>query len=152
MEIKVYNWEYFDRGKTRYIIFALVVFLVVIFSILSKNIIWWVFVFLITWWYIFYLTKVNDTINITIWENSLQINKTLFTWDVLKWFVLEYHLKKEKIHNIVFIDNKNDAKIYTLKDTDKNIQNFIEELSKHIQMLEKYDQSNLDKFLRKIKL
>lgn len=152
MELKVYDWEYFERGKTRYLIFALVILLVVVLSILSSNVIWWVFVFLIAWWYIFYLTKVNDTINIVIWKNALQIGKTALARNTLKWFVLEYHLQKEKIHNIVIIDNKNDAKIYTLNDTEKNIQNFAEELNEYIPMLDKYDQWTFDKFLRKIKL
>ena len=57
MEIKVYNWEYFERGKTRYIVFALLILTVIVISILSKNYIWWVLVFLVSWWYIFYATK-----------------------------------------------------------------------------------------------
>jgi len=152
MELKVYDWEYFERGKTRYLVFTLIILLVVVLSILSKNIFWWVLILVVAGWYIYYLTKTNDTIKLAIWKNSLQIGKAALSRNTLKWFVLEYHLEKERIHNIVIIDNKNDAKIYTLNDTDENIQNFVEELDEYIPMLEKYDQSTLDKFLRKIKL
>ena len=152
MKLKVYDWEYFERGWTRYLVFALIILSVIVLSILSNNIPWWVLVFLIMGWYLYYLTKVNNTIDMVILKNALQINKAALSRNTLKWFVLEYHVEKEKLHNIVIIDNKNDAKIYTLNDTDENIQNFIEELNEYIPMLDKYDQSNLDKFLRKIKL
>ncbi len=152
MELKVYNWEHFERDRTRYIVFLMIVLLVIILSILSNNIVWWIFVLLISGWYIFYLTKVDDTISMVIWTNSLQIDNIAFSWSSLKWFVLEYHLQKEKIYNIVIIDDKNNAKIFTLNDTNENIQNFVEELNNYIPMLEKYDQWTLDKFLRKIKL
>ena len=149
MEIKVYNWEHVERDKTRYIVFVLIVLLVIILSVLSNNIVWWVFILLISWWYIFYLTKVDDTISMIIWKNSLQIDNIAFPRNTLKWFVLEYHLQKEKIYNIVIIDDKNNAKIFTLNDVEENVQNFVEELNNYIPMLDNYDQWTLDKFLRK---
>jgi hypothetical protein len=39
MELKVYDGEKFDRSKTWFIIFAFVILLVVILSVLSKNIV-----------------------------------------------------------------------------------------------------------------
>ena len=152
MELKVYDWEYFERNKTRYIVFAFIILLVVILSILSNNIIWWIFVLVVAWWYIFYTTKSNDTIKMVIWKNALQIKKTTFPREILRWFVLEYHTEKKKIHNIVIIDNKKDYRIYTIKDTEKNLENFVNELNEYIPMLEKYNQSSLDKFVRRLKL
>ena len=70
----------------------------------------------------------------------------------MKWFVLEYHTKKKKIHNIVIIDNKNDFKIHTIKDTEKNLEKFVRELSEYIPMMDKYEMSSFDKFVRKMKL
>ena len=101
MELKVYDWEYFERNKTWYIVFAFIILLVVILSILSNNIIWWIFVLIVAWWYIFYTTKSNDTVKMIIWKNALQIKKTTFPRETLRWFVLEYHTEKKKIHNIV---------------------------------------------------
>lgn len=152
MELKVYNWEYFERGKTWYIVFALVILGVIVISILSNNVLGGVLVLLFAWWYIYLLTKIKDTTTMIIWKNSLQVWKTPFLRSTLKWFVLEYHTQKEKIHNIVIIDNKNTAKIFTINDTEKNLKNFVNELSNYIQIMDNYDQTKLDKFMRKIKL
>ncbi len=152
MELKIYNGEYFERGSTWYIVFTLIILLVVIFSVLSNNITWWVFVLLLAGGYLFYLTKIKDTITMTTWKNALQIGKATLPRNTLKWFVLEYHVEKEKIHNIVIIDNQKTNRIYTINDTEKNIQEFANELNWYIPMLENYDQWIFDKFLRKIKL
>ena len=153
MEIKVYDWEYFERGKTRYIVFVLLILTVIVISILSKNYIWWVLVFLVSWWYIFYATKSNELVEMRIWKKGLQIGKTVYPRDSLNGFVLEYHTEKEKVHNIVVLEQKNTPRIYTIKDPEsKNFEKFINELVEYIPMLEKYDQSTFDKFIRKIKL
>ena len=152
MELKVYNWEYFERWKKWYLIFALVILVVAILSILSNNIVWWIFILMITWWYLYYTTKINNIITMIIGKNSLQIWKTVYPREILKWFVLEYHTQKKKIHNIVIIDSKKESKIYTIKDTAKNVENFVNKLNGKIPMLEKYEQTNFDKFIRKIKL
>ena len=152
MELKVYDWEYFDRGKTRYLIFGIIILTVIVLSILSNNIFWWVLVLLTAWWYIFYLTKVNNTISMVIWKNALQVWNITFAWNTLSGFVLEYHTKKEKIQNIVLIDNKKSFRIYTINDSEKNLKDFINELSDYIPMLESYEQSTWDKGIRKLKL
>ena len=152
MELKVYNWEYFERSKIRYLVFALIILVVIVISFLSKNILWWVLVLVFTWAYIYILTRVNNETKMVVWKNSLQVWKTPFLRSTLKWFVLEYHTQKEKIHNIVIIDNKNTAKIFTINDTEKNLKNFVNELSNYIQIMDNYDQTKLDKFMRKIKL
>ena len=53
---------------------------------------------------------------------------------------------------IGIIDNKNTAKIFTINDTEKNLKNFVNELSNYIQIMDNYDQTKFDKFIRKIKL
>ena len=148
----MYNGEHFERGKVWYLVFVLVILLVVVLSVLSNNIIWWVFVLLVAGGYLFYLTKVNDTITIITWKNALQIEKAAFPYETLSWFVLEYHTEKKKIHNIVIIDKKNVARIYTIKDTEKNLEKFVNELNEYIPMLENYEQSTMDRFIRKLKL
>ena len=152
MELKVYDWEKFDRSKSWFLIFSLVILLVVILSILSNNIIWWIFVFIVAWGYIYYITKTNNTTKIITWTEALQIWKTVFSYKNLSWFVLEYHTEKKKIQNIVIIDDKKVPRIYTIKDTEKNLENFVNELSWYIPMLENYEQTTMDKFIRKLKL
>lgn len=152
MELKVYDGEKFERSKTWYIIFALVILLVVTLSVLSKNIPWWVIVLVIAWAYIFYITKENDVMKIITWKKALQVWKMVYPYDNLSWFVLEYHLEKKKIHNIVIIDDKKDYKIYTIKDIEKNLENFVNDLNWYIPMLDNYEQTTMDKFIRKLKL
>ena len=152
MELKVYNGERFERGKLWYLIFALVILLVAVVSILSNNISWWVFVLLVAGAYIFYLTKVNDTVTMVTWKKALQIAKAVFPWETLSGFVLEYHTEKKKIHNIVIIDDKKIPRIYTINDSEKNLKEFVDDLNKYIPMLDNYNQSTFDKIMRKIKL
>lgn len=152
MELEVYDWEKFDRSKSWFLIFSLFILIVVILSILSNNIVWWIFVFLVAWGYIFYITKTNETTKMIIWKKVLQIWKTAFPYENLSWFVLEYHTEKKKIQNIVIIDKNNVARIYTIEDTEKNLESFVNELSGYIPMLEKYEQSTMDRIIRKWKL
>ena len=151
MELKVYNGEYFERGKNRYLIFGWIILLVVILSALSKNIIWWIFVLCVAVWYVFYLTKTNNIVSMVIWKNWLQVWDISFLWNNLSGFLLEYHTEKKKIHNIVIVNSKN-ARIYTINDTEENLKDFVEELSNYIPMLENYEQSTMDKVIRKLKL
>ncbi|MBO7505148.1 hypothetical protein J6T66_03240 [bacterium] len=67
-------------------------------------------------------------------------------------FVLEYHIEMKKIHNIVILDDKKKPNIYTINDTEDNLKEFVNDLNGYIPMLDKYDQSTFDKFMRKIKL
>ena len=152
MELKVYNGEYFERWKVWYLFFALLILLVVIPSVLSNNIFWSIIVLFFAGGYIFYLTKVDDPITMITWKKALQIWKVVFPWETLSWFVLEYHTEKKKIHNIVIIDDKKVPRIYTICDNEKNLKEFVDDLNSHIPLLDNYNQSTLDKFMRKIKL
>jgi len=152
MELKVYNWEFFERNKTRYLVFGLVILLVILLCVFSSNIVWWVFILMVAGWYFYYLTKVNDTISMVIWKKALQIWKGATPWSSLSGFVLEYHIEKERIHNIVIIDNKKTPSIFTINDSEANLKKFVEQLADYIPMLDKYNQSTLDKVIRKLKL
>ena len=152
MELKVYDGEKFERSKTRFLIFALFILLIVVLSVLSKNIVWWIIVLVVAGSYIFYITKTNDTTKMITWKQALQIWKQVFPYEKLNWFVLEYHTEKKKIHNIVLLDDKKIPRIYTINDTEKNLKEFVDDLNDYIPMLDNYNQSTFDKFIRKIKL
>ena len=65
---------------------------------------------------------------------------------------MEYHTEKKKIQNIVILDDKKIPRIFTIKDSEKNLKEFVDDLNGYIPMLESYHQSTFDKFMRKIKL
>ena len=152
MELKVYNWEYFERWVLWYLISALIILLVVLLAILSNNLLWGILVLAIAWWYLYFLTKTNNKIVMKISWTWLEIWKSVLPRSSLSWFVLEYHTKKKTIHNIVILDYKKEPKIYTIADTRAKLEWFVDELSENIPMLDNYDQSNFYKFIRKIKL
>ena len=87
-----------------------------------------------------------------IWERGLQIWNDIISWNKLSGFILEYNVKLDKIWNIVIIDNKNISRIYTINDTDENLENFVNQLSEFLPILDRYEQTNFEKFIRKIKL
>ena len=152
MELEVYNWEKFERGKSWFVYFAIIILVVVVFSVLSSNIPWWVIVLVLTWGYIFYITKISDKIKLVTWKQALQIWKRVFPYEDLNWFVLEYHTEKKKIHNIVIVYDEKHYEIFTIDDTEENLKNFVGELNWYIPMLDNYEQSTMDKFIRKCKL
>jgi hypothetical protein len=52
----------------------------------------------------------------------------------------------------VIFDEKKMPRIYTINDSEKNLKNFVKDLNNYIPLLDSYNQSNFDKFVRKIKL
>ncbi|MDR2189976.1 MAG: hypothetical protein LBP53_02015 [Candidatus Peribacteria bacterium] len=60
-------------------------------------------------------------------------------------------MKKKTIHNIVFLSAKG-YEIFTISDTDEQLKTFITELSNHLPLLEKYEQSFWEKLSRKVQL
>jgi hypothetical protein len=52
----------------------------------------------------------------------------------------------------VILDEKKMPRIYTINDSEKNLKNFVKDLNNYIPLLDSYNQSNFDKFVRKIKL
>ena len=73
MELKVFNWEKFERDKVRYIVFASIFILIFILSAFYKNIVWIILMFFLLGAYIYYgIINVNE-ITITISENWLLV-------------------------------------------------------------------------------
>jgi len=151
MELNVYNGEYFERTKTRYLVFFLVVGLIIIGSVLSNNTLWAVAVLVFIGGYFYILTKANETIKITINKNWLSIGKKSHLRNELQWFVLEFNTQTQQIHNIVLIYKKS-YEIYTILDDIEKNQEFFLTLEGKIPLLEWYEQGLRDKFIRKVKL
>ena len=151
MELNVYNGEYFERNKTRYIVFFLIVGAVIIASILSNNIIGAVIILLFVGGYFYFLTQTNEEITLKIEKGWLLTGPKFHPRNKLQGFVLEYHTKTQNIHNIVLLYTRG-YEIYTINDSTEKLQEFSLQLDQNIPLLESYEQSIRDKFMRKVKL
>jgi hypothetical protein len=69
----------------------------------------------------------------------------------LAGFVVEIDKRTLKYKNIVLLYDKS-IEIYTLKDTKKQQELFFSKLSELVPYVEKYEQSSLDKLLRRLKI
>jgi len=151
MELKVFNWEKFERDKVRYIGFASIFILIFVVSAFYKNIVWIILMFFLLGAYIYYgIINVNE-ITITISENWLLVWTKVIPWTNLVWYCIELELKKQQIKNIVFVGQKW-HNIYTINDSEENIRIFLENLNQNIPILADFPQNFWEKLIRKMKL
>ncbi len=151
MELNIYHGEHFERSKTRYIIFFLIISLIIVGSILSGNYIGAVIVLFFVGGYFFFLIKTNTPCTMKIEENWLQIKEKIYLRREIKGFVLEYNTKQQQIKNIVIV-KQTSYDIFTIQDTDDILKDFLTELNNYIPLLESFEQSFFEKFIRKIQL
>jgi hypothetical protein len=151
MQLITYNGEYFERSTVRYVIFFLIVGAVMIGSILSSNMIGAVIVLIFVGGYFFFLTKTNEVISLKIEENGLMAGKKFHPRNTLSGFVLEYHTKKQTIHNIVLLHTKG-YEIFTINDSDEHLKDFLTKISSFLPLIDKYEQGFWERFIRIIKL
>lgn len=101
--------------------------------------------------YLFFLAKANTPTQLIITPDGLQIGERLIAYRLLRGFVLEMEKKNGKLKNTVLVFEKT-VEIYTLKDGEAQQKLFFTELAKIIPFLESYEQSSVDKLMRKLKL
>ncbi|MFA5748267.1 MAG: hypothetical protein WC872_04130 [Candidatus Absconditabacterales bacterium] len=151
MEINVYNAEKFERTKRRYLIFSVVFASVLILSILNKNLVGAILLFFLLGGYFYYSITTTQVIKMLIQENELVIGDKVYVWSSLNGYALEMDMKTESVKNIIILTNKG-YNIHTIDDSMQNVKNFVSELDKYIQIVDQYDQTFLDKLVRKLKL
>ena len=151
MELNVYSSEKFERSKRRYVILVFIMIFVISICAYYKNRSGIVVMFLLLWSYIYFWLINLKEIKLKITEEGL------FLWDKLIprvsiiWYVIEIEKNSQQIKNIVLLSEKNHS-IHTISDTPENIQSFLSELNKYVNMVWEYDQTNREKFQRIIKL
>lgn len=157
ISLKVYNWEVFERSIWWYIGFAVVIIAILGLSLFYKSwdgvnwLIGAIILLMIVWGYLFFLAKANTETKMILKPEGLAIGERLISYSQLKGFVIEMEKSSWKLKNIVLVYEKN-VEIFTLKDTKKQQELFFSELSKVVPFLENYEQGNLDRFMRKLKL
>ena len=151
MELKIYNWEKFERDKLRYTIFSSIFIIIFILSVFYKNIVWIILMFFILWAYIYYgIINIQET-EIKISENGLLIWSRIIPRTNLMWYCIELDQKKQEIKNVVFVSLKW-HNIYTIIDDEQNIREFLENLNQKLPMLADFSQTFREKVSRKMKL
>ena len=151
MELNVYSAEKFERNKWRYIILAFVMAVVVFVCVYYKNRGWIIFMFLILWWYI-YMCLINiKEIKLKISDEGLILWDKLIPWTILTWYVIEINKHDQQIKNIVLLSEKQHS-IHTISDSIENIKKFLVQLDEYIPMVWEYEQTNLEKLSRILKL
>lgn len=151
MELKVYSSEKFERDKIWYIIFSSIFIIIFILSIFYKNIVWIILMFFLLWAYIYYGIINIQEIKIKISDNWLVIWDKIVAWSNIAWYCLEIEPKKQRIKNIVLVNQKWHS-IYTINDKQENIKLFLESIDKIKPMLSGFPQSFREKVSRRMKL
>ena len=151
MMLKVYNGEVFERPKWRYILFVLGIFGLIILSFVYDNMIWAIFLLFLLWGYAYLQTKVTQKIQIQIWETSLDIANRQFAYSQIKWFLFEWEVKSKKILNFVLVFDSH-HEVFTITDSPENIERFAQKLNQYLPALDHYEQSTIDKLMRKLKI
>lgn len=155
--LKVYNGELFERGKRWYIGFVAIIFSVLGLSLFYKtgqeihNIIGGVMMLMIVGGYLFLQSKIWTEIQLTLKPEGIYAGERLIPLSLIKGFVVEMEKKSWKLKNIVLVLERG-VEIFTLNDTTEQQQLFFSELSKFVPFLDTYEQSWIDKLMRKIKL
>lgn len=152
MSIIVTISEHFDRSKKWFIIFWACFIGLIIWCIVSGNIVWATLLFLLMGWYMYYILRSEETVALTIQDIGLQVWSKIYNWNELVWFVVEYNNTTQQLHNIVILYTDHTHHIHSFVDTKENIVLFVQNLSSKISFQSWFEQSTLEKILRKIKM
>ena len=157
LTLKVYNGELFERGKWWYVGFATIILTILGLSLFYKagqgiqNIIGVVIMLMIVGGYLFFQSKIWMEIELTLKPEGLLVGERLIPFSLIQGFVVEMEKTTWKLKNIVLVLEKS-VEIFTLRDTPEQQQLFFVELSKLVPFLERYQQTWIDKMMRKLKV
>lgn len=152
MEIRVYNWEHFERTKGWFILFATALALIIWVSILFANLFGAIILFLFTGAYILFSLTKNKHINLSIRDAGLAVDTRLRPRQSLDSFVVEVDAKSHEWKNIIVVLKNNDHMVFSFDDDHEKKKAFIEKLQEYIALIETYPQSTMDKIIRKMQL
>jgi hypothetical protein len=152
MEIRVYNWEHFERTKARFVAFAVSLAVIIWASIFFANLFGSIILFLFTWAYILFSLTKHKHINLWIRDSWLAVDARLRPWQSLDSFVVEVDWQTQEWKNIIIIMKNNDHMIFSFDDEHEKKKDFITELQTYISLVENYPQTTMDKMVRKMQL
>lgn len=151
MQLRVYNGEYFQRSHWWYGIFIVVVLGLVVLSFVWDNWFWALFLLVLAGGYWYFQSKIDDVSLLEMTDTGLKLWDRFFPYANLQGFLFEWDVKTGKILNLVLVFTKH-SEVFTIADQHENIEEFAHQLNRYLPLLEKYDQSTIDKIMRKLKI
>ncbi len=152
MQVRAYNGEHFERTRTWFIGFAVVLAFVIGLSLWFVNLFGAIILFLFTGAYILFSLTKNKHINLTIRDTGFVVDTRLRPRQSLDSFVVEVDAATQQRKNLIIILKNQDTMIFSLDDTHENAQAFITALQAVIPLVETAPQTTMDKIVRKLKL
>lgn len=152
MELRVYNGEHFERTNTRFIVFGVSLLVIIALSVWRMNFFGAIVLFLVAWGYVLFSLTKNKIISLIVRDSWLAIDTRLRIWDSLESFAMEADPTTRAIKNIVVMQKKWDIMIFSVSDTDENIEAFIDALQIHLPLIQMPPLSTIDKIIRRLKL
>lgn len=155
--LKVYNGELFERGRWWHVGFAATIVAILGLSLFYKagqgiqNIIGVVIMLMIVGAYLFLQSKISTETELILKPEGILIGERVIPFSLIQGFVVEMEKTTGKLKNIVLVLEKS-VEIFTLRDAPEQQQLFFAELSKLVPFLESYQQTWIDKMMRKLKL
>lgn len=147
----MHNGEHFERGKARYIIFALVLVVLIIVSVLFENFFGAIVLFFLVGGYILFALMRNKKISMRTSDQGLTIGEKVVPWTQLAGRSVEVDAQTGDWKNMIIIA-KSDKLIFTIDDSRANVEAFTDELSQYLPLAEAPTYSFTEKLIRKLKL
>lgn len=151
MKIKVYDGEYFERSRLRYLIFGLCIIAILLLSVWYENILGAIVLLMIVWAYLFFQQKSSRELQLELLDAGIRAGNKMWTFAEFQGFVVEMDKNTNMLHNLVLVAPKS-VEIFTFRDKQEVIVDFCQKLESSLPQLEGYHQSFADKVLRKCKL
>lgn len=149
--IVVHNGEHFERGKTWYIVFSLVLLSLIVVSVFFENFFGAIILFLLVGGYILFALMRNKKISLRTSDQWLVIADKLIPRMQLSGRSIELEAATGEWRNLVIL-TRWEKIIFTVDDSAENMKAFAEDISTHLSLAESINYTFTEKLIRKLKL
>ena len=147
----VYNGEKHDRWTRWYVLFALIVGILVVFSLLYGNYSWVVLLFFLVGWYFFYQILHLQEIQLVVQNDGIHVDKIFYPWSDLQWFSLELDKTSWLARNIVLVKPWSHH-IYSFAGDLESAKEVVFLIDEQLPLLDVYPQTFAQRLVRTLKL
>lgn len=149
--ITVFNGEKHERSARWYVAFAVIVWVLVVFSLLYGNYSWVVLLFFLVGWYFFYQVLHLQQLSLIVQDDGIHVGKVFFAWWELTWFTIEVYKDTWLARNLVLLTSSGHH-IYSFVDDLDKVKEVVMIIDERLPLLETYSQTFAQRLLRMVKL